>query len=518
MRHGAIDIICATSTLTEGINLPVRTVVISERGYFDGTQFHTFIDSAGLMNAAGRAGRAGRETEGWVVVNYEHGAPIPRQALKELDQQLEVRSTLTLESALEQLGEYEALIHETAALVLENVPDTVDGFLAYCWYLADAADVLSPDDRRDRVISGIRETLAWQQLSPGVQSRWEAIAARAAGAYDQAAGGQRRRWARSGIRLSANVVLESVAESASAAIDRLVPADLDNPVELSAAILGDGRLEQLLSLVDPRDFRFKRRRHGPIEEVSVDLLALILDWVSGTPLTDLAAIHLEEVQGGDDDAYRFEQLSNFLTRICEHHLPFTLGTVLEWINAGRSEEVNPSLPAHLHYGVPGGEALALLTRGVRSRRIATAIGAREIDDGISMDALRGWLAHMGPIRWRAEFDAGPAEVADLLYFSHDPSAAIGASLLAGETRTIGFETSGAPWEAAELPIVLATGDERPRPLVVIDSGGEIVGRIRAFEHRHLAVLADAGFELIATPETRSGDGTVTEIQVKIQLD
>ena len=61
VRQGAIKILCATSTLTEGVNLPVRTVIISERGYYDGTEFHTLIDSVGLMNAAGRAGRAGRE-------------------------------------------------------------------------------------------------------------------------------------------------------------------------------------------------------------------------------------------------------------------------------------------------------------------------------------------------------------------------------------------------------------------------------------------------------------------------
>ena len=167
VRQGAIDIICATSTLTEGVNLPVRTVIISERGYYDGTEFHTLIDAAALMNAAGRAGRAGRETEGWVVVNYEYGAPRPRQALRELDQRSEIQSTLSVDAALEQLAEYEALVHETAALVLASVPSTVDGFLAFCWYLADVADVLSPDDRRNlQVINGVvvKAALAWRVL------------------------------------------------------------------------------------------------------------------------------------------------------------------------------------------------------------------------------------------------------------------------------------------------------------------------------------------------------------------
>ena len=518
VRQGAIDIICATSTLTEGVNLPVRTVIISERGYYDGTEFHTFIDSAGLMNAAGRAGRAGRETEGWVVVNYEYGAPHPRQALRELDQRPEVLSTLSVESALEQLAEYEALVHETAALVLQNVPATVDGFLAYCWYLADVADVLNPDDRRDQVIAGIRETLAWHQLSPAVQGRWEAIASFVAASYEQAPSVQRHRWAKSGAPLSANGVLEVVAAGAAEAINALGPAALDAPVALIAAILEEGRLEMLLSLVDPRDFRFKRRRYGPVEEVDVDRLGLVLDWVRGVPLKELADTYLSEVRGGDEDAFRFEQLSTFLTRICEHHLPFTLGTVLEWINADRSNEVNPSLPAHLHYGVPDAEALHLLMAGVRSRRVAAVVGAQAAADGIPADGLQPWLANTGPVVWRADFDAGPAEVADLLDFVHDPAAATGASLLNGDICTMEVDASGTTWEAANLPIVIDSGDERPRPLVILDNDDEMVGRIRASEHRHLLVLVDAGFELLATPITRDDDGTVISIQVRMQSD
>ena len=114
VRSGAIEIVCATTTLTEGINLPVRTVIICERGFYDGSEFHQFIDAADLMNAAGRAGRAGRETEGWVVINYEYGATSPRQALRELDKQHDIRSTLNVESAMAELGEYEALVHATA--------------------------------------------------------------------------------------------------------------------------------------------------------------------------------------------------------------------------------------------------------------------------------------------------------------------------------------------------------------------------------------------------------------------
>ena len=88
-------------------------------------------------------------------------------------------------------------------IVLTSVPPIVDGFLAYCWYLADVADVLDPDDRRTKVFEGIHQTLAWQQLPTTIQERWEALRS-VFRSYESTDPIKRRRWARSGARLSAN--------------------------------------------------------------------------------------------------------------------------------------------------------------------------------------------------------------------------------------------------------------------------------------------------------------------------
>ena len=520
VRQGIVDVICATTTLTEGVNLPVRTVIVCERGYFDGTEFKPLIAAAGLMNAAGRAGRAGRETEGWVVIADQKGAPNARVAVRELETPQDIRSTLNTEVALAELASYEVLVHSTGVLALENVPATVDGFMSYCWYLASVHDALTAAQRTDGVIAGIRRTLAWQQLPEAIRLRWEALSLRVTQSYEVTDEARRRRWARSGARLSANLVLEEVARQGASAVAALNTQELESPVTLLHALLADGRLAAILSLTNPRDYRFKIRRTGPVEEANIDLLALVLDWVRGAPLAELSDNHLHQVLDTDDEAFRFEQLSTFLTRVCEHHLPFTLGTILDWVGDELGFTINPNLPAHVHYGVPNMQAIELLKGGVRSRRLAVATSSAAVAAGVETDLLRPWVSELGIVAWRTDLEAGPAEIADLLQFVHDPSAAISAALLDGESKVILVDpTDASSSDEADLAISWAIGDdELPRPLLVVSTTGETVARVRAPEYRHLQVLVDAGFELLATATSWDDAGHVLAVTVCAQID
>lgn len=517
VRRGTIQIVCATTTLTEGVNLPVRTVIVCERGFYDGSEFHQLIDSADLLNAAGRAGRAGRETDGWVIIADQFGASHPREALRGLDQDKNVRSTLNVEVALKHLAEYEVMLHEIAGLVLTNVPSTVDGFLAYCWYLADAVDELGAIERGDVVVDGVRQTLAWQQLPEDVRERWEALARRATIAHDQTDPTVRRRWARSGALLSANAVLEDVARSAIMATASMAEDDIDKPLAVLDVLLAEGRLEQLLELLPERDRRFKRKRHGAVEVVPVDLGALVLDWVAGVPLADLVSAHLQEVDAGDDEGFRFEQLSAFITRACEHHLPWTIGTILEWVNAVRETELSPGLPAHLHYGVHDTLSLLLMRRQIRSRRLAVLVAQSARVDGVDGVEFSLWLNELGVAGWRSKFQAGPTEVADLLRFLHDPSSAVGGRLLEGDSVRLRVEP-GDKWVGDQpLPVEYEAGDESPLPLTVRSTDGTLVATVRSADYHDLAVLVDAGLQVWATP-TRIASGAVLDMSFEALID
>ncbi|WP_026455686.1 DEAD/DEAH box helicase [Saccharomonospora iraqiensis] len=66
-QAGLLKIICGTDTLGVGINVPIRTVVFSALTKFDGTR-QRHLKAREFHQVAGRAGRAGYDTDGHVVV------------------------------------------------------------------------------------------------------------------------------------------------------------------------------------------------------------------------------------------------------------------------------------------------------------------------------------------------------------------------------------------------------------------------------------------------------------------
>jgi replicative superfamily II helicase len=65
-REGNYRVIVATNTLAQGVNLPIRTVVVHSCWRSDGEN-RSRIAARDYWNIAGRAGRAGHETEGTII-------------------------------------------------------------------------------------------------------------------------------------------------------------------------------------------------------------------------------------------------------------------------------------------------------------------------------------------------------------------------------------------------------------------------------------------------------------------
>ncbi|KQS69363.1 RNA helicase [Modestobacter sp. Leaf380] len=84
-QAGLLKVICGTDTLGVGINVPIRTVVFSALSKYDGTRTR-LLNAREFHQIAGRAGRAGFDTAGTVVVQApEHEVENLKQFAKVAD-------------------------------------------------------------------------------------------------------------------------------------------------------------------------------------------------------------------------------------------------------------------------------------------------------------------------------------------------------------------------------------------------------------------------------------------------
>src|SRR5437764_9248798 len=66
-QAGLLKVICGTDTLGVGINVPIRTVLFTALSKYDGSKTR-LLQAREFHQIAGRAGRAGFDVSGWVVV------------------------------------------------------------------------------------------------------------------------------------------------------------------------------------------------------------------------------------------------------------------------------------------------------------------------------------------------------------------------------------------------------------------------------------------------------------------
>ncbi len=87
IRANQIKLVICTNTLAEGINLPIKTIVIhsTERFNSDVPGNYEVLKIRDLKNLVGRAGRAGKETKGLIIIPHESDFRTIEKLINEVD-------------------------------------------------------------------------------------------------------------------------------------------------------------------------------------------------------------------------------------------------------------------------------------------------------------------------------------------------------------------------------------------------------------------------------------------------
>ncbi|WP_346621538.1 DEAD/DEAH box helicase [Blastococcus montanus] len=506
IRSDQLLAVVATSTLTDGVNLPVRTVLISETEY-EGQQAGAKLDAPRLLNAVGRAGRAGRETEGWIVLALNKSPQLADFArLRPEAAALEARSTLLSDDALDSLAAAESLIAETAGAILKLPPGPAADFAVYVWFVLSALDRLESIAAAPDVAAAVQRLLGYQQMSQDLRDRWLAFAAQVQETYGTTDPVRRQRWAASGTSLSTAVRLDEIVAELVGAVTAAYPAAPDpfeDPVDLGLEetlrlLTGGNRLEALLTLPEADGaWRFRGRRNGG-EAVSVSIGPALSSWMGGADIPQLAQQMLPTISDGP---WRLEQTVDAVSTAFEHFLSWMVGVVVEQANA-RLTEVNagvrlrPDLAWLIRFGVDTPQAVALLTSGIQSRRLAYRLGRVAHDQDMGDAELREWLGDLHIAGWRTEFNASPREVLDLLEFTRARRRSLLRSLLETGSGSVAVRRAGDvdtrdPTEARS--VILRTA-ARATELSVLD-GETVLGVVAASDHSEAEAVLASGLDV-----------------------
>ncbi|WP_432163945.1 DEAD/DEAH box helicase [Streptomyces tendae] len=374
-RNGALRVLCATSTLSQGMNLPTKTVIVPDtwRGQNDRVSVRDF------WNTAGRAGRAGRETEGHVILIAKdaNNARELRRRYLDRDKIEPVVSTLAwlyYELVIARLGHRpeagqdlsaldldeptggklsewaEGLDIQLLALLAEEVIDTPDQHL-----LEQAAQALLGD-----TLAGHQLGSQGWSLAPLARFSARRVAAIAQRLPDRTA---RAAIIRSGLSIQGGIDALAAAEQIHTALDahpELLATD--NWPHL-----------QRLVLTCAINVHEVRRSTQQKKVAAPALVPIATDWIAGLPTTELHQTHHGDLLTPDITA-----TTSAIDKIIVQDLAWVVSALLQLLELRRgvvAEGRLAALPAMIKYGVGSPTACYASSIGIHDRAAATALAA-----------------------------------------------------------------------------------------------------------------------------------------------
>jgi superfamily II DNA/RNA helicase len=492
VRDDTLPFLTCTSTLTDGVNLPVRTVVIYDTPY-EGQPDDVRLRGARLVNAIGRAGRAGKETEGWIVL-ARADEPSERDFtdLNPDAETLAITSSLTTDEAFQELAELEAALRNDEDAIFRDAGRATRSFTSFIWLMLAIEEEDGNEPDTIDVADIVDSTLAALQ-SFSARRRYLRLARIVQGRFQNADTTARRRWARTGTSVgSARAIDRLAGRIVATIIDRVDRGLTDNISEPEFLLQLPQILETLLGLPEAPDWRFRTTVRGP--EIDVGPAEVLRDWLRGVEIAHLAERHLAAATTA---SWQVEQMVDAVTRHFEHYLSWTVGAVVELANLrlverGIPPALCPEIGGYIHYGVDDPSALILMTSGIRSRRLAHTI-ARDLPDDLpsDSDSLRSFLAPKGVAGWRNQYDATASEILDLLEFARLRRRSLLRALLENGTVNVDLPDLRRGGRFRRLTVEPLRDAPDPAPLAVY-AGDELVSTVASQDHADLDEILDTG--------------------------
>ncbi|NLF78308.1 MAG: DEAD/DEAH box helicase [Chloroflexi bacterium] len=360
VRKGNVSLVICTNTLAEGVNLPIRTLVLYSVKRMGPDGATTNLLARDIKNLVGRAGRAGVTTKGLVICANESQwplvAPVAMQRTGERVAGALLQLMDRLSSALSQLSiTLTNDILESKSL-LHTLIDGIDATLV------DLAAEEVGQEELVRIAGELSsQTFAARQAGPETTALMRQVFELRARRVAAIKGAGRIGWIR---KTGAKARMLDLVEAKLLPIrDRWDDIETATDPKLTEALLAWAwDLPEVTEAV-------KEAYRGAAPSCS-DFARVLEAWISGQPMAVIAQrarIDIDAMLG-----VHARVISYALQVVVEQGVGL-LRTLLEANDRELSQAV-VDFPEHLRFGVPTPAARVLAAGGVRHRRAAVALG------------------------------------------------------------------------------------------------------------------------------------------------
>lgn len=378
-RERKFRTIVATSTLAQGVNLPIRTVIIhSSRRYVDDESIPLTISD--YWNIAGRAGRAGQETEG-TIIHIVNGS----QDKEDYFYYLKNRETLE--------PTYSALFKLLIRLINDGISDEETRKLLDPEILALLAEENSLEILEEKLKDILDESLVHAQAiksgtdMTSLHSAFEKIAKTIAHEIPEI-----RSWKPYSVTglssTSCQNIRQYIDQNQTTIQNFINEKNLDSISDLLSVIL-----EAVSGLSEMK----------VQNEYSGDYHELLLKWTSGKNINEiLSEIHSDEPI----------KVVKFIEEYFGYLLPWGISAFLQItkLTLGLSDEDIPNhmkyLPSMIKFGVPNPESSWAMMIRIPFKKTAIMLSSKYISQNQSLDYenFRNWISLIDPEELKHEYN------------------------------------------------------------------------------------------------------------------
>lgn len=347
-RNREYQVIVATSTLAQGVNLPIKTVIMhSCRRWLSEERPSVPITAREYWNIAGRAGRAGEETEGTII-----------QMVENVTDQLDFRRYVAMKSKIEPV--HSALLQMAQGLIDTRIsPDEARSMIdpeVLALLVEESSDATTESTISDVLersllrVQSQTDSISTEKIRTTLLTSANDIRARVPDRE------LLRTYSATGLSTNSCELLKGYVENNRSAVETLLKYS-GNPEELVSII--DSILEACNPLVE---IRTEPPFPGNVRD-------LLLAWMEGTSVANLYSRFATE-SGSPED------LARFIGDSFSYKLPWGVSAFLrvstKVLGMTEDDVSVPAkfLPSLVKFGVPTPLASWALSSGVPSRSAA----------------------------------------------------------------------------------------------------------------------------------------------------